>query len=101
MTEYREGTLPSAEQVRFEEHRVECPGCRIYFEEMRQTIHLVGLLTEESSSLEAKQVLLDAFRNWKHNWGPPSIAAIEFIYIGIRADCNLGLDMVQHTYLAA
>jgi predicted anti-sigma-YlaC factor YlaD len=65
VTEYLEDTLPPAERARFEEHLVVCPGCRIYLDQMRQTIHTLGTLTEESISPKAKQDLLQMFRDWK------------------------------------
>lgn len=65
VTEYLEGTLSPAERARFEEHLAVCPGCQIYLDQMRQTIRTVGKLTEESISSEAKQDLLQLFRDWK------------------------------------
>jgi predicted anti-sigma-YlaC factor YlaD len=64
VTEYLEGALPAAERNRFEEHLSNCRGCTNYVEQMRQTIHLSGRLTEEQIAPEAKQKLLDTFRNW-------------------------------------
>ncbi len=65
VTEYLEGTLPLAERARFEAHLAACPGCRIYLEQMRQTIRIMGRLTEESISPETRQDLLRIFRDWK------------------------------------
>lgn len=67
VTEYLEGTLSVNDRVRFEEHLEKCEPCRIYLEQMRQTILALGRLPGESISEQAKQVLLQAFRNWKKN----------------------------------
>jgi anti-sigma factor RsiW len=65
VTEYFEDTLPPAERARFEEHLAGCCYCRLYLEQMRQTIHMAGGLTEESAPVAAKEGLLQAFRDWK------------------------------------
>ena len=65
VTDYLEGALPPAERNRFEEHLAICPGCHTYLEQMRQVIGTLGKLTEESVRSEAKQGLLQVFRNWK------------------------------------
>lgn len=65
ITEYLEGTLSTAERLRFEAHLEQCPGCRAYLEQMRQTIRLTGKLTEAAVEPPARQALLDAFRDWK------------------------------------
>ena len=67
VTEYLEGTLSARDRVRFEEHLQRCEPCRIYLDQMRQTIRVLGRLPEESISEQAKQVLIQAFRNWKKN----------------------------------
>ncbi len=65
VTDYFEGTLDPIERSRFEAHVDECDGCRIYLQQMQQTIRVCGMLTEESIAPEAKQELLQLFRNWK------------------------------------
>jgi anti-sigma factor RsiW len=65
VTEYLEGTLAPAERGRFEAHLRVCDGCTTYLEQMRQLIGALGRLTEESIPEDAKQTLLDAFRDWK------------------------------------
>ena len=50
VTDYLEDTLPDEERARFEAHLALCPGCVTYLEQMRQTIQLAGLLTEDSLS---------------------------------------------------
>jgi predicted anti-sigma-YlaC factor YlaD len=65
VTDYLEGTLPTAERARFEEHLQGCSGCRAYLEQMRQTIRMLHRLTEDALAPEAKEELLRVFRNWK------------------------------------
>ena len=68
VTEYLEGTLPPTDRVRFEEHLEQCPPCRVYMEQMRQTIQALGRLPRETISGDAKHGLLKAFRNWKKDF---------------------------------
>ncbi len=65
VTEYLEDALDRAARARFEEHLATCPGCRVYLEQIRQTISALGKLTEEAIPPEARRELLQAFRNWK------------------------------------
>ena len=65
ITEYLEGTLPIAEQERFEAHLGVCVGCTNYLQQMRQTIHTLGQLTEETIAPQTRDELLQVFRNWK------------------------------------
>ncbi|MBI5670689.1 MAG: zf-HC2 domain-containing protein [Chloroflexi bacterium] len=68
VTMYLEGALPEAERRRFEAHLRVCHGCTHYLEQMRHTIRLTGLLSEEALMPAAKEALLRAFRDWKcHN----------------------------------
>lgn len=71
VTEYLEGTLSPRDRSRFEEHLAICPGCVTYVEQMRQTISLLGRLTEESVPAAAEQELLRAFRTWKAKRAEP------------------------------
>ena len=64
VTDYLEGQLGPLERVRFEEHLTDCSGCRTYLEQMRQTLAALGRLPEESLSPEARDALLEAFRDW-------------------------------------
>jgi anti-sigma factor RsiW len=69
VTDYLEGALPPEDRKRFEDHLGLCDGCNIYLEQMRQTIRLMGKVTEESIPLEAQEQLLAAFRQWKDEQG--------------------------------
>jgi predicted anti-sigma-YlaC factor YlaD len=65
VTDYLERALPSAERARFEEHLAGCAGCQAYLEQMRDTISMLGRVTEESLAPGTREQLLDVFRNWK------------------------------------
>lgn len=64
ITDYLEDALPPADRRRVEEHLAICDGCTTYLEQMRETIRLTGMLTEEQIPEEQKQELLEAFRTW-------------------------------------
>jgi anti-sigma factor RsiW len=64
VTDYLERALPEADRLRFEEHIAGCGACKIYLEQMRQTIELLGHLPADSLSGEAEGQLLEAFRGW-------------------------------------
>jgi predicted anti-sigma-YlaC factor YlaD len=65
VTDYLEGALTDEARLRFEEHIGLCEGCRIYLEQMRQTITVLGHLPEEALSPDAERKLLEAFRGWR------------------------------------
>ena len=65
VTDYLEGALSEEERLRFEEHIGLCNGCRIYLDQMRQTISWLGYLPKEAMTPEAESALLDAFRGWR------------------------------------
>jgi anti-sigma factor RsiW len=65
VTDYLEDRLSAVERQRFEQHLVGCEGCANYLDQMRQTIRMVGRLSEESIPASTRQRLLRAFRDWK------------------------------------
>ena len=67
VTEYIEGTMPQRLRAIFEAHLSVCPGCTAYLDQMRQTIHALGKLTEETIAPQARDELLQVFRNWKQD----------------------------------
>ena len=64
VTDYLEGVLADEARRRVEEHLSGCEGCTRYLAQMRDTIRLTGMLTEEQIPEEQKVALLDAFRGW-------------------------------------
>jgi anti-sigma factor RsiW len=71
VTDYLEGTLAPAARERFEAHLTGCDGCAAYLEQMRQLTVALGRLTEETIPGDARQTLLDAFRDWKRGQTGP------------------------------
>jgi anti-sigma factor RsiW len=70
VTDYLEDRLDQPTRARFDAHLTGCQGCRIYLEQMRQTVRSLGRLTAESIRPEARQRLLAAFRDWKRGEHP-------------------------------
>jgi anti-sigma factor RsiW len=64
ITDYLEDALTPDERRRVEEHLALCDGCTTYLEQMRETVRLTGMLTEEQIPEDQKQRLLEAFRTW-------------------------------------
>jgi anti-sigma factor RsiW len=65
VTAYLEGALAAPDRARFEGHLATCGTCRLYVEQMRTTIRLVGRVTVDDLSPEAERDLLAAFRSWR------------------------------------
>jgi predicted anti-sigma-YlaC factor YlaD len=64
ISDYLENALSPVDRRRVEQHLEVCPGCTAYLEQMRETIRLTGMLTEEQIPEEQKRELLAAFRTW-------------------------------------
>jgi anti-sigma factor RsiW len=65
VTDYLEDALSDRDRARFEAHIAVCQGCTRYLAQMRETIRLTGVLTEEQLPVEQRDTLLDAFRGWR------------------------------------
>ncbi len=65
MTDYLEGSMSTVERARFEEHLSICDGCTNYLRQVRETVRVAGMLTEEDIPEEQRRSLLMAFRDWK------------------------------------
>jgi predicted anti-sigma-YlaC factor YlaD len=65
VTDYLEGALSPSDHRRFDEHLTTCPYCRIYLEQMRQTIRTLGHLPDETIPPAALEALLTRFRGWR------------------------------------
>jgi anti-sigma factor RsiW len=66
VTDYLEGALSESDVDRFDAHLTKCDACTTYLAQVRETIRITGVLTEESLAPEARDELLAAFRTWKH-----------------------------------
>jgi predicted anti-sigma-YlaC factor YlaD len=64
VSNYLEGALPEADRERFDAHLEICEGCRRYLDQMRTTIRVVGALTEDDLDPDARDQLLQLFREW-------------------------------------
>jgi anti-sigma factor RsiW len=64
VTAYFDGSLSRADRRRFRAHLRGCPHCTAYVEQMRLVIEATGRLTEEDIPPEARDELLDTFRDW-------------------------------------
>ena len=53
------------DRARFDAHVAGCDGCTAYLEQMRETIRLTGMLTEEQVPSRQLERLRQAFRDWK------------------------------------
>ena len=65
VSDYLEGALSPEDRARFDAHLETCDGCTAYVEQMRETIRLTGMLTEEQVPVEQRERLRQAFRDWK------------------------------------
>ena len=65
VTAWLDDALPATERVRFDAHLADCPYCRVYLEQLRQTTRLLGDLSEESIDPVARDALLASFHDWR------------------------------------
>jgi anti-sigma factor RsiW len=65
VTAWLDGDLPADDRARFDAHLADCPYCRVYLEQMRQTARLLGRLSEDSIDPAARDTLLARFRDWR------------------------------------
>jgi anti-sigma factor RsiW len=65
ITGFLEGALSQDDHERFEDHLGRCPWCVTYMEQFRITIDVLGTLTPDQLSPEARDQLMEAFRAWK------------------------------------
>jgi predicted anti-sigma-YlaC factor YlaD len=64
ITDYLEGRMLPERRLLFEEHVAFCSWCQTYLDQMRETIRLTGMLTEDDLSPATRDALLASFRNW-------------------------------------
>ena len=65
LSNYVEDALSPDQRRRVDEHLALCDGCETYLEQIRETIRLSGMVTEEQVPDEEKMALLAAFRDWR------------------------------------
>ena len=70
VTDYLEAALLPGLQAQFDQHLATCTGCTNYLDQMRRTIRTLRSLTDETTPAEARQQLLQTFKEW-HQGQPP------------------------------
>ena len=65
VTDYLENTMSPEDRARFDEHLTYCDGCTTYLEQMQTTLRAMGEIPAESVGVEARERLLQSFRDWK------------------------------------
>ena len=65
VTDYLEMRLAPGDLQRFEAHLELCDPCVTYIEQIRQSVAVVGTLSEETLPHGAADALLAEFRDWK------------------------------------
>ena len=65
LSNYVDGALSAEDRRRVDEHLALCDGCTTYLEQLRETIRLSGMVTEDQVPNEEKAALLAAFRDWR------------------------------------
>ena len=64
VTDYLEGQLDAATARRVRDHLAECPGCDVYVEQIRQTVHALGRVPDDTLPAPVQAGLLAAFRDF-------------------------------------
>jgi hypothetical protein len=64
-TEYLEGAMTEGQRTRFEQHMNLCDGCFYFVEQVRATVAIAHVLSEDEIPGETKAKLIEAFRDWK------------------------------------
>jgi anti-sigma factor RsiW len=65
LSSYIDGALSADDTRRVDEHLALCDGCATYLEQMRETIRLTGMVTDQQVPEDDKAALLAAFRDWR------------------------------------
>jgi hypothetical protein len=65
VTSYLEGALDRDTEGRFVEHATRCVGCERYLDQFRETIRVLGRLDADAIEPEARERLLEVFRDWR------------------------------------
>lgn len=67
VTDYLEGALSRRERARFEAHLAECPHCREYLAQIRETIAAMGRVEPETLGPEVRDELVALYRRWQQD----------------------------------
>lgn len=64
VTDYLEGALDPVTATAVEAHLAGCDGCRVYVQQLRETIALLGRVPADTISAQGQATLIDAFRGF-------------------------------------
>ena len=64
LSDYLDGALDDDTKRVVETHLARCEGCDRALAQLRETIRVTGMLSEEQLTEEQKTTLLEAFRGW-------------------------------------
>lgn len=67
VSDYLDGELDAATRRRVEEHLVLCPPCRVYVEQVRETVRALGRLPEDGLPEHAVEELEAAFAAFRRD----------------------------------
>jgi len=65
VTDYLEDSMDADQRARFDEHVSGGDDCTTYLEQLRVTIRLTGMLSEEQVTPDAREALLGVLRDWR------------------------------------
>ena len=65
MNDYLEGSLSRRQRRRLERHLAGCPHCQAYLEQLRSTIAVLGVPTEEPTDSATRDALIDLYRRYR------------------------------------
>jgi anti-sigma factor RsiW len=69
VSDYLDGALAAPDRERFEAHLAICEACRVYVEQIRQTIGATSRIEEDSLEPPVRDALMETFRGWKRDRG--------------------------------
>ena len=65
VTDYLEGALAPRDHARLEAHLADCPHCREYLAQIRQTIAAMGRVEPEELEADVRDELVALYRRWR------------------------------------
>jgi len=64
LSDYLDDAIPTPDRARLEAHLAGCDGCAAALDQLRETVRLTGMLTEEQVSQEQLEPVRSVFRAW-------------------------------------
>jgi anti-sigma factor RsiW len=65
VTAYLDGALDPDTRARFDAHVLDCDGCENYLQQFRETVRVVGKVTDDQLDPAFRNRLLDAFKDFR------------------------------------